>query len=126
MRNKSFRPEYIYYSDDLERIVRDGIEKKDTHYYLILNDWDKDSLRMHSYLAKMLMDMYGDTTLNVVSIFDIPNAAQVIKSALVESKGEDFISDLDFMNKIPALITIIGNYVKSTDYPGAFYKELGI
>lgn len=126
MRTRSFKPEYVTHSDDLERIVRDGIESRDNHYYFILNDWDKDSIRLHNHFSRMILGMDGDTILNVISIFDIPNVVQVIRSVLVDNKGAEFISDLDYMNKIPAMITIQGNFVRATDYPESFYRELGI
>lgn len=120
--NINFYPHFVRSTNELHSLVKDGIESKTNHYYFITNTWGDTS--------KVLMDsiirLSGTTRLNVIDIFDIPNALQVIKSVIKEEKNIVSVPSLNEAQVVPCLIVVHGSYPRVVTYPGAFYSELGM
>ena len=72
----NFKANRVYNSKHLDSIVTSNIEAKQNSYYLITNTWDK----VCNYFNERL-PIEGTTNLNVVDIFNVPNALDIIKSA---------------------------------------------
>jgi hypothetical protein len=122
MINTSFKSNYITHSDDLERTVREGIAAGDNHYYFFINDWDKDSLKLQEKFNKL----NGEKALNIISIWNIPNAVQVIKSVIKEEKESMSVAILNEGMRVPSLLVLHGAFARLVTYSGSYFAELNL
>ena len=65
----NFKASKVFNSKHLDTIVKSNVEGKTTSYYLITNSWDG----VCNYFNERLPND-GVTDLNVVDIFNVPNA----------------------------------------------------
>jgi len=117
----SFRSYSIKNSKHLESVVSSNIKEKNTSYYLILNQWDQISNHFRSSLPND-----GITDLNVVDIFDVPNALDVIKSAIKSYRETISTSCLNRYDQLPILVVIHKSFPRVVTYNGSVGAELGI
>ncbi len=117
----NFKSTKVYNSKHLESLVTSGIENKRNSYYLITNSWDK----VCDYFNKKL-PTDGATNLNVIDIFNIPNALDVIKTAIKSHRETISTSCLSRYDQLPMLIVIHKSFPRVVTYNGSVGAELGI
>jgi len=108
-------------SKHLESIVQSNIDGKNTSYYLITNQWDTPCKYFNDNLPSE-----GDTDLNVIDIFDVPNALDVIKSAIKSNRETISTSCLSKYDQLPMLVVIHKSFPRVVTYNGSVGAELGI
>ncbi len=120
-KKNSFKRTKIYNSKHLESVVKSSIEAKQNSYYLIINSWDK----VCNYFDDRL-PVDGETNLNVVDIFNVPNALDVIKSSIKSHKETISTACLSKYDQLPMLIVIHKSFPRVVSYNGSVGAEIGI
>jgi hypothetical protein len=117
----NFNPLKVKNSKHLETIVSTNIEEKKTSHYLIVNEWDSP--------CKYFLDNLptgGDCDLNVIDIFDVPNALDIIKSVIKSNRETISTSCLSTYDQLPILVVIHKTFPRVVTYNGSVGAELGI
>lgn len=117
----NFKTSKIYNSKHLESVVTANIENKQNSYYLITNSWDK----VCNYFNERLPSD-GVTDLNVVDIFNVPNALDVIRSSIKSHRETISTSCLSRYDQLPMLIVIHKSFPRVVSYNGSVGAEIGI
>ena len=117
----NFKTSKIYNSKHLESVVTANIESKQNSYYLITNSWDK----VCNYFNERLPSD-GVTDLNVVDIFNVPNALDVIRSSIKSHRETISTSCLSRYDQLPMLIVIHKSFPRVVSYNGSVGAEIGI
>ena len=117
----SFKKTKVYNSKHLESIVKSSIASKQNSYYLIVNTWDK----VCNYFNDRL-PVEGETKLNIVDIFNVPNALDVIRSAIKSHKETISTSCLSRYDQLPMLVVIHKSFPRVVSYNGSVGAEIGI
>ena len=117
----NFKTSKIYNSKHLESVVTANIESKQNSYYLITNSWDK----VCNYFNDRLPSD-GVTDLNVVDIFNVPNALDVIRSSIKSHRETISTSCLSRYDQLPMLIVIHKSFPRVVSYNGSAGAEIGI
>jgi len=117
----NFKTSNIYNSKHLESVVTDNIDSKQNSYYLITNTWDK----VCNYFNDRLPND-GTTDLNVIDIFNVPNALDVIKSVIKNYRETISTSCLSRYDQLPMLVVIHKTFPRVVSYNGSVGAELGI
>jgi len=117
----NLRKSKVYNSKHLESIVTDNIDSKQNSYYLITNTWDK----VCNYFNDRL-PVDGTTDLNVIDIFNVPNALDVIKSAIKNHRETISTSCLSRYDQLPMLVVIHKSFPRVVSYNGSVGAEIGV
>jgi hypothetical protein len=117
----NLRKSKVYNSKHLESIVTDNIDSKQNSYYLITNTWDK----VCNYFNDRL-PVDGTTDLNVIDIFNVPNALDVIKSAIKSHRETISTSCLSRYDQLPMLVVIHKSFPRVVSYNGSVGAEIGV
>jgi len=117
----NFKTSDIYNSKHLESVVTHNIDSKQNSYYLITNTWDK----VCNYFNDKLPND-GTTELFVVDIFNVPNALDVIKSAIKSHRETISTACLSKYDQLPMLVVIHKSFPRVVTYNGSVGAELGI
>jgi len=117
----NLRKNDIYNSKHLESIVTANIDSKQNSYYLITNTWDK----VCNYFNDRL-PVDGTTDLNVIDIFNVPNALDVIKSAIKSHRETISTSCLSRYDQLPMLVVIHKSFPRVVSYNGSVGAEIGV
>jgi len=117
----NFKTSRVYNSKHLESIVTSNIEGKQNSYYLITNSWDK----VCNYFNDRLPSE-GTTDLNVVDIFNVPNALDVIKSAIKSHRETISTACLSKYDQLPMLVVIHKSFPRVVSYNGSVGAEIGV
>ena len=117
----NFKTNRVYNSKHLDSIVKANIGNKNNSYYLITNTWDKVCNHFNDRLP-----IDGDTDLNVVDIFNIPNALDVIRNAIKSHRETISTSCLSRYDQLPMLVVIHKSFPRVVTYNGSVGAEIGI
>ncbi len=117
----NFKTSKIYNSKHLESVVKSNIESKQNSYYLITNSWDKACNYFNDRLPTE-----GDVYLNVVDIFNVPNALDVFRSSIKAHKETISTSCLSQYEQLPMLVVIHKSFPRVVSYNGSVGAEIGI
>jgi len=117
----NFKTSKIYNSKHLESVVKTSIESKQNSYYLITNTWDK----VCNYFNDRL-PFDGTTDLNVIDIFNVPNALDVIKTAIKSHRETISTSCLARYDQLPMLVVIHKSFPRVVSYNGSVGAEIGV
>ena len=117
----NFKTSKIYNSKHLESVVKTSIDSKQNSYYLITNTWDK----VCNYFNDRL-PFDGTTDLNVVDIFNVPNALDVIKTAIKSHRETISTSCLARYDQLPMLVVIHKSFPRVVSYNGSVGAEIGV
>ncbi len=117
----NFKTSKIHNSKHLESVVTANIEGKQNSYYLITNSWDK----VCNYFNDRL-PIDGFTDLNVVDIFNVPNALDVIRSAIKSHRETISTACLSRYDQLPMLVVIHKSFPRVVSYNGSVGAEIGI
>ena len=117
----NFKTSRVYNYKHLESIVTSNIEGKQNSYYLITNTWDK----VCNYFNDRLPSE-GTTDLNVVDIFNVPNALDVIKSAIKSHRETISTACLSKYDQLPMLVVIHKSFPRVVSYNGSVGAEIGV
>ena len=78
------------------------------------------------YNTKHLESNDGTTDLNVIDIFDVPNALDVIKSSIKSHRETISTSCLSKYDQLPMLVVIHKSFPRVVSYNGSVGAEVGI
>ena len=117
----NFKTNKVYNTKHLESVVNSNIDSKQNSYYLITNSWDK----VCNYFNDRLPSD-GTTDLNVIDIFNVPNALDVIKSAIKSHRETISTSCLSKYDQLPMLVVIHKTFPRVVTYNGSVGAEIGI
>ena len=117
----NFKTNKVYNTKHLDSIVTSNIEGKQNSYYLITNSWDK----VCGYFNDRL-PVEGTVDLNVVDIFNVPNALDVIKSAIKSHRETISTACLSRYDQLPMLVVIHKSFPRVVTYNGSVGAEIGI
>ena len=117
----NFKSTKIYNSKHLESVVTSNIEGKQNSYYLITNTWDNVCNYFNDNLPSD-----GTTDLNVIDIFNVPNALDVIRTAIKSHRETISTSCLSKYDQLPMLIVIHKSFPRVVTYNGSVGAEIGI
>ncbi len=117
----NFKTSKIYNSKHLESVVSENVEGKQNSYYLITNTWDKVCNYFNEHLPTD-----GNTELHVVDIFNVPNALDVIKSAIKSHRETISTSCLSRYDQLPMLVVIHKSFPRVVSYNGSIGAEVGV
>lgn len=117
-----FSPNFITSQEALEASLKENLTPKSLSRYLIVSDWDQVSMKMADAL-KPKEGKYTDT-INVVSIWDVPNVVNVLKSQVYAIRGS-IPEALKNITKLPAMVRFHGTYPVVDDYNGSLFLEVG-
>lgn len=117
----NFKEKRIRNSKHLDSVVSSNISEKKTAHYFITNNWDKSCEYFNSNLPQD-----GDTDLNVIDIFDIPNCLDVIRSSIKEQRETISTACLFSYSQLPMLVVIHKSFPRVVSYNGSVGAELGI
>ena len=117
----NFKSTKIYNSKHLESVVTSNIEGKKNSYYLITNTWDNVCNYFNDNLPSD-----GTTDLNVIDIFNVPNALDVIRTAIKSHRETISTSCLSKYDQLPMLIVIHKSFPRVVTYNGSVGAEIGI
>ena len=117
----SFRSYRIRNSKHLDSVVTSNMENKKTSYYLITNQWDKPCEFFNSRLPQG-----GESDLNIIDIFDIPNCLDVIRNSIKSHKETISTACLAEYSQLPMLVVIHKSFPRVVSYNGSVGAELGI
>ena len=117
----NFKTNKIFNTKHLESVVNSNIDGKQNSYYLITNTWDK----VCNYFNDRLPND-GITDLNVIDIFNVPNALDVIKSAIKSHRETISTACLSRYDQLPMLVVIHKTFPRVVSYNGSVGAELGI
>ncbi len=121
----NFRKSQIYNTKHLESVVRSGIEGKKNSYYFITNSWDSVCNYFNDRLPITDTDEQP-TQLYVVDIFNVPNALEVIKSAIKGHRETISTASLSRYDQLPMLVVIHKTFPRVVSYNGSVAAEIGI
>jgi hypothetical protein len=97
------------------------MDSKQNSYSLIANSWDK----VCNYFNDRLPSD-GTTDLNVIDIFNVPNALDVIKSAIKSHRETISTACLSRYDQLPMLVVIHKTFPRVVSYNGSVGAEIGI
>jgi hypothetical protein len=117
----NFKSTNVSNSKHLDSLVKINVEGKSTSYYLITNSWDD----VCNYFNDRLPND-GTTDLNVVDIFNIPNALDVIKSAIKSHRETISTACLSRYTQLPMLVVIHKSFPRVVSYNGSVGAEIGV
>tara|TARA_R100001079_G_C4361935_1_gene115416 strand:- start:90 stop:461 length:372 start_codon:yes stop_codon:yes gene_type:complete len=117
----NFKSTKIRNSKHLESVVTSNIEGKQNSYYLITNTWDSVCNYFNDNLPSD-----GTTDLNVIDIFNVPNALDVIRTAIKSHRETISTSCLSKYDQLPMLIVIHKSFPRVVTYNGSVGAEIGI
>jgi hypothetical protein len=117
----NFKVNRIRNTKHLDSVVTSNIEGKKTAHYLITNQWDKPCEFFNSRLPND-----GDTDLNVIDIFDVPNCLDVIRSSIKAQRETISTACLSEYTQLPMLVVIHKTFPRVVSYNGSVGAELGI
>ena len=117
----NFRSHHIRNSKHLDSVVTSNMENKRTSHYLIMNQWD-DVCKY--FQGSIPAD--GDTDLNVVDIFDVPNCLDVIRSSIKSHKETISTACLSEYSQLPMLVVVHKSFPRVVSYNGSVGAELGL
>ena len=117
----NFKTSKVHNTKHLESIVTSNIDSKQTAYYLITNTWDK----VYNYFNDRLPND-GTTDLNVIDIFNVPNALDVIRSSIKSHRETISTSCLSKYDQLPMLVVIHKSFPRVVSYNGSVGAEVGI
>jgi hypothetical protein len=117
----NFKTNKIFNTKHLESVVNSSIDGKQNSYYLITNTWDN----VCNYFNDRLPND-GTTDLNVIDIFNVPNALDVIKSAIKSHRETISTACLSRYDQLPMLVVIHKTFPRVVSYNGSVGAELGI
>tara|TARA_R110002124_G_scaffold84358_4_gene219752 strand:- start:81 stop:452 length:372 start_codon:yes stop_codon:yes gene_type:complete len=117
----NFKSTKVSNSKHLDSLVKTNVEGKSTSYYLITNSWDD----VCNYFNDRLPND-GTTDLNVVDIFNIPNALDVIKSAIKSHRETISTACLSRYTQLPMLVVIHKSFPRVVSYNGSVGAEIGV
>jgi len=132
MRRKiDFNVNTIELPESLAGIVDYYINNKDTSYYLIVSPWDKVSTNLLFKLEEKCRERdaaggEADCDLNVVDIFNIPNALEILKYRIKEYRESITTAPLNNNSKLPLLVVMHKAFPRVVDYNGSIFVELGL
>ena len=116
----NFKSTKIYNSKHLESVVTSNIEGKKNSYYLITNTWDNVCNYFNDNLPSD-----GTTDLNVIDIFNVPNALDVIRTAIKSHRETISTSCLSKYDQLTMLIVIHKSFPRVVTN-GSVGAEIGI
>ena len=105
----------------LDSVATLSIQDKDTAYYLITNSWDP----VCNYFNDRL-PTDGTTDLNVIDIFNVPNALDVIKTSIKAHKNTISTSCLSQYEQLPMLVVVHKSFPRVVSYNGSVGAEIGV
>lgn len=117
----NFKTNKIFNTKHLESVVNSNMDSKQNSYYLITNSWDK----VCNYFNDRLPSD-GTTDLNVIDIFNVPNALDVIKSAIKSHRETISTACLSRYDQLPMLVVIHKTFPRVVSYNGSVGAEIGI
>ena len=117
----NFKASKVFNSKHLDTIVKSNVEGKTTSYYLITNSWDG----VCNYFNERLPND-GVTDLNVVDIFNIPNALDVIRSSIKSHRETISTACLSRYTQLPMLVVIHKSFPRVVSYNGSVGAEIGV
>lgn len=117
----NFKTNKVHNSKHLESVVKSNIDSKQNAYYMITNTWDKVCNHFNDRLPND-----GVTDLNVVDIFNVPNALDVIKSAIKSHKETISTACLSRYDQLPMLVVIHKSFPRVVSYNGSVGAEIGL
>jgi hypothetical protein len=117
----NFKTNKIFNTKHLESVVNSNMDSKQNSYYLITNSWDK----VCNYFNDRLPND-GTTDLNVIDIFNVPNALDVIKSAIKSHRETISTACLSRYDQLPMLVVIHKTFPRVVSYNGSVGAEIGI
>lgn len=117
----NFKSTKVFNSKHLDTIVKSNVEGKTTSYYLITNSWDG----VCNYFNERLPND-GVTDLNVVDIFNVPNALDVIRSSIKSHRETISTACLSRYTQLPMLVVIHKSFPRVVSYNGSVGAEIGV
>ena len=117
----NFRSHHIRNSKHLDSVVTSNMENKRTSHYLITNQWDKPCKFFQECIPSD-----GDTDLNIVDIFDVPNCLDVIRSSIKSHKETISTACLSEYSQLPMLVVVHKSFPRVVSYNGSVGAELGV
>ena len=117
----NFKASKVFNSKHLDTIVKSNVEGKTTSYYLITNSWDE----VCNYFNERLPND-GVTDLNVVDIFNVPNALDVIRSSIKSHRETISTACLSRYTQLPMLVVIHKSFPRVVSYNGSVGAEIGV
>ena len=117
----NFKSTNVSNSKHLDSLVKINVEGKSTSYYLITNSWDDVCNHFNDRLPSD-----GTTDLNVVDIFNIPNALDVIKSAIKSHRETISTACLSRYTQLTMLVVIHKSFPRVVSYNGSVGAEIGV
>tara|TARA_R100001510_G_C7609556_1_gene173549 strand:+ start:571 stop:942 length:372 start_codon:yes stop_codon:yes gene_type:complete len=117
----NFRTNRIRNSKHLSSVVKNNISEKKTSHYLITNQWDKPCEFFNRNLPEG-----GESDLNVIDIFDVPNCLDVIRTSIKEQRETISTACLSNYTQLPMLVVIHKSFPRVVNYNGSVGAELGI
>ena len=117
----NFKASKVFNSKHLDTIVKSNVEGKTTSYYLITNSWDG----VCNYFNERLPND-GVTDLNVVDIFNVPNALDVIRSSIKSHRETISTACLSMYTQLPMLVVIHKSFPRVVSYNGSVGAEIGV
>ena len=117
----NFKASKVFNSKHLDTIVKSNVERKTTSYYLITNSWDG----VCNYFNERLPND-GVTDLNVVDIFNVPNALDVIRSSIKSHRETISTACLSRYTQLPMLVVIHKSFPRVVSYNGSVGAEIGV
>jgi|TARA_B100001094_G_C17870769_1_gene642019 hypothetical protein len=117
----NFKASKVFNSKHLDTIVKSNVEGKTTSYYLITNSWDG----VCNYFNERLPND-GVTDLNVVDIFNVPNALDVIRSSIKSHRETISTACLSRYTQLPMLVVIHKSFPRVVSYNGSVGAEIGV
>lgn len=123
--HQTFNPIWVNNSNTLEEIVRLNVSNRDTSYYLFLNEWD-DLSKYYIRALDKLNGLGGNTDLYVISVFDVPNGLNVIKSVIKEFRETVSTVAIKNFSSLPMLVRMHEAFPVAVTYSGSISAELGL
>jgi len=123
--NHNFKPIYVREVEQLEFLLRENIEGKETSYWLFVNGWDKPN----DYFLNKLSEAEkfdGTNTVYVIDIWDIPNGLNVIRSVIQELRETISTNAIRSYTRLPMLVVLHKAFPRMVDYSGSIAAELGL
>ena len=121
---QAFNPIWVTNSNSLEEIVRRNVDSKGISYYLFVDEWNELSKYYIGELDKMQRS--GGDELYVISIIDVPNGLNVIKSVIKEFRETMSTSSIQNFTGMPMLVRLHGAFPVAVSYSGSISAELGL
>lgn len=125
MSNYNFAPYRVEDANHLERVVKHCIETVEVSHFLIVDEWNELSNYFNKKLEVLALAGNSDP-LYVISIFDVPNALNVIRSCIADFRDTISTASIKTYSSMPMLVRLHGAFPVVVNYPGALCAELGI